>query len=235
MSDVLIFGASSALAQAIAAYRAQAGRCLLGVGRALEAPACYAHYVCCDYSEEGLEQVVQRLRELEVAPAEIWCCVGVLHDEFFTPEKRLEDLSAEQLSHYFAVNTIIPALILKYLSAFIGSAKRPKVAFLSAQAGSIGDNALGGWYGYRASKAALNMLVKTASIELARRHRDACLVALHPGTTRSALSEPFVARIPSHRLYTPETSAERLVSVMQSLGPDDNGGFFHWSGEPLPW
>lgn len=235
MSDVLIFGAGSALARAIAARSAQLGRRVVGVGRAPSSDDAFQEYFSCDYSDTGLAELARQLRAAAIAPAEVWCCIGMLHDDALSPEKRLEDLDSEALARYFAVNTIIPALILKHLSTVIVSTEQPKVAFLSAQVGSIGDNALGGWYGYRASKAALNMLVKTASIELARRHRDVCVVALHPGTTRSALSEPFAARIPSHRLYAPETSAERLVGVLQGLGPDDNGGFFHWSGEPLPW
>ncbi|UTF61071.1 SDR family NAD(P)-dependent oxidoreductase [Gilvimarinus sp. DA14] len=235
MSDVLIFGANSAIACALAERYAREGYRTVGVGRASDAPAAYDQYYTCDYTEAALADVVNQLRLGEVKPQVVVSCIGTLHGDELAPEKRLEALSADSLGHYFFVNSIIPALLLKQLSAILSGVDSPKVAFLSAQVGSIGDNHLGGWYGYRASKAALNMLVKTAAIELARRHKGICVLALHPGTTRSPLSAPFTERVPTQRLYSPEVSAERLFTVLCSSGAESNGEFLHWSGERLPW
>ncbi len=106
---------------------------------------------------------------------------------------------------------------------------------LSAKIAGTSDNRLGGWYGYRASKAALNSIVKTASIELHRTHPKTCLIALHPGTTDTPLSKPFSKKIPEDKLFSPEQSAKRLKSVIDKLEPKDSGRFVHWDGTDLPW
>lgn len=108
-------------------------------------------------------------------------------------------------------------------------------AALSARVGSIGDNRLGGWYAYRASKAALNMLVHTLAIEHQRTHKQGICVALHPGTVDTALSRPFQSGVAAERLFTPDRAAEALLSVMDRLRPQDSGGFFAWDGTPVPW
>ncbi|WP_020210522.1 SDR family NAD(P)-dependent oxidoreductase [Gilvimarinus chinensis] len=235
MSEVLIFGASSALACALAKRYAAAGYRVLGVGRTEVERGIYDDFYLCDYTDNALSELTDQLKNANVTPRVILCCVGVLLDDQATPEKRLEELNGEALAHYFSVNTVIPALIMKRLPGLLTGVEAPKVAFLSAQVGSIGDNQLGGWYGYRASKAALNMLIKTASIELSRRCEGSCVVALHPGTTRSPLSKPFAGRIPAHRLYSPDVSAARLFAVLQGLNAENTGQFYHWSGERLPW
>lgn len=235
MRDVLIAGAGSALAQALAAgYRSRGDR-VVGLSREPLAHSQFDQVVTCDYSDTALAQVAQELERSGYRPALLLCCVGVLHDKLAVPEKRLADIQAQALAHYFAVNTIVPALLLKHLTPVLNATSEPRVAFLSAKVGSIEDNRLGGWYGYRASKAALNMLIKTSAIELARRYRDICVAALHPGTTHSPLSEPFVDRIPKGKIYSPQQSAERLMRVIDGLRPEDNGRFFHWDGSRLPW
>ena len=108
-------------------------------------------------------------------------------------------------------------------------------AAISARVGSITENALGGWYGYRASKAALNMLLRTLAIELARKNPRALCVGLHPGTVDTALSQPFQANVPRGRLFSPERSAVSLLQVLDELGPEANGGFFSWNGRQLPF
>lgn len=192
----------------------------------------HRHYVS-DYSASSLAEVAQTLEGEDIQ--RIFCCVGTLHDAQVFPEKKLTQLEADHLHHYFEVNTVIPAMVLKTFAPLIARSQRGVIAFLSAQIGSISDNRLGGWYGYRASKAALNMLIKTASIELARTHKQMCIVAMHPGTTESPLSEPFQPRIASHRLYTPDQTAERLDKIMQRLTPEDSGQLYHWDGSVLPW
>lgn len=156
---------------------------------------------------------------------------GLLHGPELMPEKKLGDLQLAQLQVVFAVNTFGPALLLRYFAPLLDR-HCGRMAMLSAKVGSIGDNRLGGWYSYRASKAALNMLIKTAAIELRRSHPGAVLLALHPGTVSSALSAPFRGA----EIGRPAaTAATELLRVIDGLGPADSGGFFSYSGESLPW
>lgn len=158
---------------------------------------------------------------------------GFLHDEQQGPEKSLRQLDATRLARAFALNAIGPALIMKHVLPRLPKGGRAVFATLSARVGSIGDNRLGGWYGYRASKAALNQLVRTAAVELARRCPQAVCVALHPGTVATGLSAPFVgARAP---VVTPSVAAGHLLSVIEGLEAADSGGFFDWRGEAVPW
>lgn len=156
---------------------------------------------------------------------------GVLHGPACMPEKKLGDLHYDQLLHTFQVNTFGPALLLRHFARLLDR-RRGVLAMLSAKVGSIGDNRLGGWYSYRASKAALNMLVKTAAIEVRRSNPNAVLLALHPGTVDSALSRPFrgaeIGRAPA-------LAARQLLQVIDGLGPEASGGFYSWNGEALPW
>lgn len=148
------------------------------------------------------------------------------------PEKRLADLNAVHLAASFATNTIGPALVLAHFAPLLARGERSLFAVLSAKVGSIGDNRLGGWYSYRASKAALNMLLKTASIEVARTRPQAVLAALHPGTVDSALSAPFrgaqIGRPPAE-------AAHDLLVLLDGLQPEDSGGFWAYDGQRLPW
>lgn len=156
---------------------------------------------------------------------------GVLHDADFMPEKRLGDLSYDQLLRTFQVNTFGPALVLRHFSGLLDR-HRGVLAMLSAKVGSIGDNRLGGWYSYRASKAALNMLIRTASIEVKRSRPNAVLLALHPGTVNSALSQPFRG---AEIGRPPADAAADLLRVIDGLGPEASGSFHAYNGEPLPW
>ncbi|HEY7883689.1 MAG TPA: SDR family oxidoreductase, partial [Cellvibrionaceae bacterium] len=188
-----------------------------------------------DYSEASLAQLTEALRRDYPAPTLISSCIGILHNQHFLPEKKLADLNREQLLQYFDINSVIPALLLKYMTPLLSPRVASKIVMLSAKVAGISDNQLGGWYGYRASKAALNMLIKTTSIELARRHKHSCVIALHPGTTQSALSEPFTQNYSADKLFTPEQTAERLCRVIAALTAEDNGRFVHWDGSDLPW
>ncbi len=156
---------------------------------------------------------------------------GVLHTPDFMPEKRFADLNTAQMLETFRVNTFGPALVLGHFTKLLAS-ERAVLAVLSAKVGSIGDNRLGGWYSYRASKAALNMFLKTASVEAARTRPDAVLVALHPGTVDSRLSAPFRG---AEIGRSPDDAAADLLGVIDSLKPADTGQFISYSGERLPW
>jgi NAD(P)-dependent dehydrogenase (short-subunit alcohol dehydrogenase family) len=158
---------------------------------------------------------------------------GVLAIEGYLPEKTWRALDADRLARSYAVNAIGPVLVAKHFLPLLPRKGAAAFAVLGARVGSIGDNALGGWYGYRASKAALAMMVRTLSIELARSRPDAVCVALHPGTVDTPLSEPFQGNVAHDKLFTPRQSAERLLAVLDSLTPADSGGHFAWDGSRI--
>lgn len=158
---------------------------------------------------------------------------GLLHGEGLAPERALRELDAAALARSFAVNAIGPALCARFFLPLLGEAGR--FAALSARVGSISDNRLGGWYGYRASKAALNQLIRTAAIELVRTRPEALCVTLHPGTVDTAMSRPFQRGVSAEQLLSPADSAEHLLAVLDRLGAADNGGCFDWSGAAVPY
>jgi hypothetical protein len=158
---------------------------------------------------------------------------GFLHDAAQKPEKTWRQLDAGKLARAFALNAIGPALIMKHVLPLLPRSGKAVFATLSARVGSIGDNRLGGWYAYRASKAALNQLVRTAAVEMARRSPEAICVALHPGTVATGLSAPFEAT--GLEVHTPAAAARHLLAVVDKLPNDANGGFFDWRGQPVPW
>lgn len=158
---------------------------------------------------------------------------GFLHGDQGQPERSWDQLDVGYLSHVFRINAIGPALVMKHFLPLFPRQGRCVAAFVSARVGSIGDNALGGWYGYRASKAALNQLVKTAAIELTRRNRQSICVALHPGTVQTGLSQPFAKTGLSVR--PPDVAAHELLGVLAGLGPADTGSFRDYRGNSLPW
>jgi NAD(P)-dependent dehydrogenase (short-subunit alcohol dehydrogenase family) len=158
---------------------------------------------------------------------------GILHGDGLSPEKSWRDLDATQMARAFAVNAIGPALLMKHFLPLLPRQGRSVFATLSARVGSIGDNRLGGWYSYRASKAALNQFVRTAAIELGRRQPAALCVALHPGTVATSLSTPFVKA--GLDVQTPAHAAGRLLDVIDRLPPGSSGGFFDHRGDPVPW
>lgn len=160
---------------------------------------------------------------------------GLLHEEGLPPERSLRELDQARLQRAFLVNATGPALVLRHFIPLLARGGRVEVAVLSARVGSIADNRLGGWYGYRASKATLNQLVRTAAVELTRSRPGAIMVALHPGTVDTAMSRPFQANVAAERLFTPAHSAACLADVLARLHPRDSGGFFDWKGAAIPF
>lgn len=158
---------------------------------------------------------------------------GFLSDATQAPEKSWRQLDAAALARNFAINAIGPALLMKHLLPLLPRRGKAVFATLSARVGGIGENSLGGWYGYRAAKAALNQLVRTAAVELARSRPDAVCVALHPGTTETRLSAPFGKA--GLDVRPPDVAARDLLAVIDDLGPGDSGGFFDQNGAPIPW
>jgi NAD(P)-dependent dehydrogenase (short-subunit alcohol dehydrogenase family) len=162
-------------------------------------------------------------------------CIGILHEGSLQPEKSLRQISSENLLYYFQVNSIGAVLLAKHLLPLFRHSNRSILAFLSAKIGSIGDNKLGGWYGYRASKAALNMFMKTVSIEYKRLCPQTIVVSLHPGTTDTNLSQPFQKNVPDDKLFSVERTVNQLLDIIDNLTDEDNGSFFSWDGSRLPW
>lgn len=221
----LVIGASGGIGAAILQLLADDPRCglAIGLGRTT-VPAI-------DFDDEDS---IQRCAEGVAAQGPFHLIVnasGVLKGDDFGPEKSLDQLGYRQMSQVFRTNTFGPALVVAHFAPLLAG-DRSVLAVLSAKVGSIGDNRLGGWYSYRASKAALNMMVKTASIEIRRKNPRAVLLALHPGTVSTQLSAPF--RGAEIGRPAPDAAAD-LLQVIDRSGPDDSGGFFSYSGEPLPW
>lgn len=184
------------------------------------------------------------LDEASIAAAAAWIetqgevrfvfdATGFLHGGGIEPEKALRQLTPEAFAHAFAVNAAGPALLMKHFLPLFPRQGRAVFATLSAKVGSIGDNRLGGWHAYRASKAALNQIVRTVSVELRRTHPDAIVVALHPGTVDTGLSQPFAKSALNVR--EPRTAAADLLRVIDGLTPAHSGGFFAYDGKQIEW
>jgi NAD(P)-dependent dehydrogenase (short-subunit alcohol dehydrogenase family) len=172
------------------------------------------------------------------------CTTGILHQQAsddantkaiaLKPEKRLEDMHEQQLSEYFRINSILPAIWLQNLVNIVDK-RGANIIFFSARVGSISENGLGGWYGYRASKAALNMFVKTAAIEYKRRKPKTSLMCYHPGTVDTGLSKPFQANVKPEKLFTPEFTVSQLLSISTQLDPEKSPFYLDWDGKTIAW
>ncbi|MEM8984556.1 MAG: SDR family NAD(P)-dependent oxidoreductase [Pseudomonadota bacterium] len=158
---------------------------------------------------------------------------GTLHGATHNPEKSWRDIDAAALAEVYRVNTIGPTLVAKHFLPRLHRKQRAIFAALSARVGSISDNRLGGWYAYRASKAALNMLIRSLSIEFARRNRNGIVIGLHPGTVDTALSKPFQANVPAGKLFSTDTAAGQLLAVIDAAGPSQTGQCFAWDGQVI--
>ncbi len=182
--------------------------------------------------ETGIEAAASSIEASAPLDAVI-VATGLLHSEILQPEKRLQDVSADALLASYKINAVGPMLIAKHFLPLLRPRSRTLFAALSARVGSISDNHLGGWASYRASKAALNMLLRTAAIEHRRRRPESIIVALHPGTVDTPLSAPFQDNVPNGKLFTPEFAVQRLLEVMDGLQAEDSGGFFAWDGTAI--
>lgn len=189
-----------------------------------------------DITEEAqIKTVVQKIQTETAALHYVINCVGVLHEGAMQPEKSLRQLNAEQLLRYFQVNSIGAVLLAKHVQPLLKHCERAILATFSAKIGSISDNYLGGWYGYRASKAALNMFMRTTAIEYKRTCPRAIVVTLHPGTTDTRLSRPFQRNVPPEKLFPVVRTVRQLLTVLDQLQESDSGEFFSWDGSRLPW
>jgi NAD(P)-dependent dehydrogenase (short-subunit alcohol dehydrogenase family) len=224
--NALVIGASGTIGSAFVDLLQSSPRCasVVGLHRHSTPPIDFADETSIAEAARTLDGSGRRYHLIINA-------AGILHNESFMPEKRLADLNYEQMQATFQANTFGPALVLRHFVPLLAG-ERAIMAMLSAKVGSIGDNRLGGWYSYRASKAALNMLVKTAAIEVARNQKNSVLVALHPGTVSSRLSQPFRGETIG-RLA--QDAAAEMLHVIDALTPADSGSFRSYSGAELPW
>jgi NAD(P)-dependent dehydrogenase (short-subunit alcohol dehydrogenase family) len=178
-----------------------------------------------------VEQIGKKIDKLHL----VVNCVGILHEGDLQPEKSLRQIEPENLIRYFQVNSIGGVLLAKHLMPLLRHKERSIFASISAKVGSIGDNHLGGWYGYRASKAALNMFMRTVALEYSRRCPKTIVVTLHPGTTDTRLSKPFQKNVPPEKLFSIDRTVTQLLTVIEKLEENDSGQFFSWDGSRLPW
>ncbi len=186
-------------------------------------------------SDADLERLAELARTTLRPLRLVICTAGLLHDGPLQPEKRLSQVRREHLERSFAVNAWGPLLLAQALEPALERGLPSHFASLSARVGSIGDNRLGGWYAYRAAKAAQNQLLRTLALEWRRRQPDVCVTLLHPGTTATPLSEPFRGMVDPERLFSPERAASQLLDVLEPRDAGRSGDFLAWDGSPIPW
>ena len=221
MTRTLIIGASGGIGAALTHAIEAQGADVIGLSRSADGldvtdDASVARHL--DPLDGPFERLIVATGALEIAGAE--------------PEKSLRHIMAQTMADQFAVNAIGPALILRHAARLLPRKGPSTCAVLTARVGSIGDNRLGGWYSYRAAKAAANQIVRTAAIELARTHKELACVALHPGTVQTAFTEKYVGRHPA--VPAPEAAAN-ILSVLDGLTSADTGKFFDWAGKEVAW
>ena len=226
----LVIGSSGGIGAALESQLGRKGWQVHGLSRS---PSAASDRIAIDITcESTIEAAASRLRS-QAPFSVVLVCTGLLHGENLKPEKALRELDRDNLMQLYAVNAVGPALVAKHFIPLLPRTGRCIFATLSARVGSIGDNRLGGWHGYRASKAALNMLIKTISIELARTRPEAICVGLHPGTVDTGLSKPFQRNVRPEKLFSADTSASHLLHVLDNLDPADTGRCFAWDGAEI--
>ena len=232
--SAIIVGVSGGIGRALAQQLGQAGdRVVHGLSRTPAAPIEGVTHGYLDLEDEtSMAGAAARIAE-GPAPSLIVVATGVLHSGQ-TPERSWRELTAEHLMRDYRINAVGPALAARHFLPLLPRDQRAVFAAMSARVGSIGDNRLGGWHSYRASKAALNMIVRNLAIEMARSHPHAIVAGLHPGTVSTGLSEPFQKGVSPEALFTPAVSAGYLLAVLDGLTPADSGGVFAWDGARIP-
>jgi NAD(P)-dependent dehydrogenase (short-subunit alcohol dehydrogenase family) len=219
---VVVIGSSGGIGRALANQAEASGAEVIGLSRpAIDVDDEAKIAAAAELAGDGLSHVI--------------VASGLLHRGAQGPERDWRQLSAGWMLASFKANTVLPALVAKHFLPRLRRDAPALFAVLTARVGSIGDNRLGGWHSYRASKAAANQLVRTLSVELRRKNPGAAIVALHPGTVDTGMSRPFQRNVPAEKLFTPETSAAHLWSVMDGIGPAQSGSFLAWDGSEIPW
>lgn len=236
----LVVGASGGIGAALVRILAARGdvatvyAAARDVGKIASGPKCVA--VTIDLGDEYSMALAAASIGAEGPLDLVIVATGLLHREpDIAPEKSWRTIDAAAMAEVFRINTIGLALIGKHFIELLRADGRPVFAAISARVGSISDNRLGGWHSYRASKAALNQIMRNFAIELGRRNKGALAVSLHPGTVETALSAPFSGNVPDGKLFSADHSAQCLIDVIEGLDAKDSGGFFAWDGQPVPY
>ena len=231
----VVVGSGGAIARSLLARWCESGLYhVVAVGRS-HCDIQGVHSLTTDYSEASLAEVTAAVSALGSNIERLVVTNGVLSGADFSPERKVGDLTTASWQHVMTVNALTPMLILSALWSLMRSSTQPRVAVLTARVGSLSDNELGGWYSYRASKAALNMMLKCAAIEVRRINKNAKLIAYHPGTVDSPLSKPFQRSVPEGKLFSPDFSAEQLDNLMTSAVPDGTLSYLDWAGQAIDW
>ncbi len=234
----IVIGASSGIAQALIARLLQSEQRVIAISRGpCPEPLVNTNVAWhqTNYDEANITQCANILMvDCDVVHS-VYLCHGQLHDAEHMPEKKIEDLDTNYLQKLYLSNTVTPMLWLKALMPLLSKQTACRVTVFSARVGSVSDNRLGGWYGYRASKAALNMMLKTASVELKRRAKGVKLVSFHPGTTDTSLSKPFQKNVPEGKLFTPDFVAQQLLAIESRLVLDGELSYLDWQGQEIPF
>ncbi|MCA6062879.1 SDR family NAD(P)-dependent oxidoreductase [Thalassolituus marinus] len=231
MQRVLVAGSGGGIGEALVHGLRQAGYSVFTLSRT-GTPS--SEHCVADLSSAAAVNSIRTFLA-SVQPDVVFCCAGVLHDGQHGPEKNVGSISDDWLLHSMRVNVLPHVHLAQALAPLLNRSASVKWISLSAMVGSISDNRLGGWYSYRMSKAALNMFIRNLAIEWERKAPASVVVAQHPGTTDSALSQPFQAGIADGRLYTVAQTASRLIAVMQALSPQQHGKLLHWDGSVIPF
>ena len=228
---ILLAGSSGGIGAALTEHLREQGHEVFTISRSGEAST---EHCVADLSRESSIKGVAEFAA-NVAPEAVVCCAGVLHQEGKMPEKSLTQMTDDWLLTNLQRNLLPHVHLARAVAPLVKRSAPVKWMSLSAMVGSLEDNGLGGWYSYRMSKAALNMFIRNLSIEWGRRAPGSVVVAQHPGTTESELSEPFQAGIAEGKLYTREQTAERLATVLEGLSPEQHGRLLHWDGSIIPF
>jgi NAD(P)-dependent dehydrogenase (short-subunit alcohol dehydrogenase family) len=190
----------------------------------------------CDITNVESVELSRDIISSRIAQVDLlFIATGILHSDTIRPEKRMEDLDMAHMQEVFMINTFSPIFFAKTFAPMMNKQSPAVVAAVSARVGSIGDNRLGGWYSYRASKSALNMYFRTLSVEMKRKNPGLIVTLLHPGTTDTKLSAPFQKNVPANKLFSAEKSANYMLDVINRLRPEDSGNFYAWDGAMVEW
>lgn len=224
----VIIGASGGIGAAMVREQQARGRKVIALARRFDG----AGHIDLE-DEASIAAAAEAMRARGDAPSRVIVATGLLHADGKGPEKSLKDIDPAWMARNFAVNTIGPALVAKHFVPLMPRKAPALFAAIGARVGSISDNRLGGWYGYRAAKAALHMTIRNIAIEWTRRNDQSICVALHPGTVDTGLSKPFQGNVAEGRLFDPDYSAGCLLDVLDGLDPADSGGIFAWDGTAI--
>ena len=240
--SILIIGANSGIAGSLIQNLLERKTVakIVAVSRSLPTDQSFSdkeriEWLLSNYTDASIERIVASLKTRDLVIDKVIICNGALHSSFFAPEKRVEDIKLKNLEDVMKINAFIPMLWVKNLKPLLRKSSRCSITVFSARIGSIQDNGKGGWYAYRASKAALNMFMKTSSIEFRREPAEISFLLFHPGTTDTFLSQPFHKRVASTSIFQPDFVAKRLIKILDTLAFDGEIKFADWKGEPIAW